>query len=107
IPGHSNIKGNELADAAANSATDPETATGHIHHHSLSRRLSPDQTFDMLKEMPRAQASIFVQLRSGHTSINNYLHRIGASEEPSCNFCGMRDTVTHLFFECEEHEDER
>ncbi|KAH8923237.1 hypothetical protein BT69DRAFT_1333997 [Atractiella rhizophila] len=133
----SNIKGNELADAAANSATDPETATGHIviprspatlkaiittnrftpkeassppsgkHHHSLSRRLSPDQTFDMLKEMPRAQASIFVQLRSGHTSINNYLHRIGASEEPSCNFCGMRDTVTHLFFECEEHEDER
>ncbi|KAH8920311.1 hypothetical protein BT69DRAFT_1336567 [Atractiella rhizophila] len=22
-------------------------------------------------------------------------------------FCGMNDTVTHLFFECEEHEDER
>ncbi|KAH8929633.1 hypothetical protein BT69DRAFT_123245 [Atractiella rhizophila] len=30
IPGHNNIKGNELADTAANKATDPKSAQGHI-----------------------------------------------------------------------------
>lgn len=57
--------------------------------------------------MSKAQASLLIQLRSGHTSLNAHLHRIKKAASPLCDHCGRddptrqrRETVKHYLFDC-------
>lgn len=53
------------------------------------------------ERLPRAQASILVQLRTGHIGLNQHLHRINKAESPRCEECGERDeTVEHFLVYC-------
>ena len=56
-----------------------------------------------MAEHSRAQASLVIQLRTGHVPLNVYLHRISKLDQPLCHcqHCGSGDeTVHHYLFEC-------
>jgi ribonuclease HI len=56
------------------------------------------------RTLTRRQASIIIQLRSGHIPIRKYLHRIGKSDTPNCSRChDSEESVHHLLFECPKH----
>ncbi|KIY46394.1 hypothetical protein FISHEDRAFT_47353 [Fistulina hepatica ATCC 64428] len=59
----------------------------------------------LLDELPRPAASILTQLRTQHVPLNDYLHRISASESPLCEACGEEnETLIHYLLRCPAHE---
>lgn len=51
--------------------------------------------------LSRAQASILMQLRTGHIPLNYFLHKINKAESPVCPACQLADeTVHHYLFDC-------
>lgn len=64
--------------------------------------------------LTRNQASLMIQLRSGHIPLNGYLFRIAKSETALCQECldienGVHrlETVNHFLYECAAFEQER
>ena len=59
-------------------------------------------------KLTRRQASILVQLRTGHAPLQAYLHRFKLVESPMCPSCGEEpETVTHFLIYCESHHEHR
>ena len=55
-------------------------------------------------DLTRAQASVLMQLRTGHAPLNAFLHRIGKIDSPRCLAClGGDETVHHFLFDCPGH----
>ena len=55
----------------------------------------------LTRELSWAQSSIVMQLRSGHTPLNTYLHRISKLDQPTCMHCRTsEETVHHYLFNC-------
>lgn len=53
------------------------------------------------QELPHRQASVCMQLRTGHIGLNKHLHRIGKAESPYCPVCKkVEETVQHYLFGC-------
>src|ERR1700674_5022538 len=57
--------------------------------------------------LKRVQASLLMQVRSGHIPLNSYLHRIKKLDTKSCQLCQPvpgedrpAETVNHYIFEC-------
>jgi hypothetical protein len=60
--------------------------------------------YDSLK---RIEAGILAQLRTGMARLNEYLHRIGASESGQC-VCGQAsESVKHFLFRCTQWDRQR
>ena len=60
----------------------------------------PSHSF-LTSHMSRAQASILMQLRTGHIPLNYFLHKISKVKSPVCPACQLNDeTVHHYLFEC-------
>ena len=64
--------------------------------------------------LSRNQASLMLQLRSGHIPLNKYLSKIGKIETDLCEACLDRENdhqykemVNHFIFECSAYEEER
>ena len=64
--------------------------------------------------LTRNQASIMIQIRSGHIPLNNYLHKIRKSDTEICLACSdqenglrCRETINHVIFECPAYDRER
>ena len=62
----------------------------------------------------RLQASLMIQLRSGHIPLNSYLFRINKTDSDLCQACleevdnlHCRETVKHYLFECNSYSEER
>lgn len=57
----------------------------------------------------KALASRYFQLKSGHAFTNEFLHRIGKSDNNKCSFCSEASpqTVKHLMLECRKWRRER
>ena len=52
-------------------------------------------------QLMRAQASVLMQLHTGHILLNGFLHRIRKVDSPDCPACpGTHETVHHFLFEC-------
>ena len=62
----------------------------------------PSQRFHkLIKGLSRAQASILIQLRTGHIPLNKYLFRIGKANNPTCAACQQdEESVHHYLFDC-------
>ena len=58
---------------------------------------SPPQprTHRFLLDLSRQQASILMQLRTGHVGLNQFLHRIRAADSPLCRQCQCPESVEH------------
>ena len=65
-------------------------------------------------KLSREQASLLVQVRSGHFPLNLFLFRIGKSDTKQCQACRLQpddetptETLTHFLFECEAYAAQR
>ena len=51
--------------------------------------------------LSRAQASILMQLCTGHIPLNYFLHKINKVESPTCPLCWTADeTIHHYLLDC-------
>ena len=51
--------------------------------------------------LSRAQASILMQLHTGHIPLNYFLHKINKVESPICPLCRTADeTIHHYLLDC-------
>ena len=58
-------------------------------------------TLDKLNTVTRSQASILVQLRTGHAPVQAYLHRFKLADTPICPSCGTEpESITHYLLYC-------
>ncbi len=57
--------------------------------------------------MTKPECSIYTQLRSEHTGLNQYLSRFKIVDSPNCATCGVRETVDHYLFSCRRFIDQR
>jgi len=65
-------------------------------------------------ELSREQASLLMQVRSGHFPLNVFLFRIGKSDTKQCQACQLQpdeeappETLNHFLFECEAYTAQR
>ena len=56
-----------------------------------------------LRQFPKADSSIMVQLRSAHAGLNAYLFRFNAVDSPLCTLCQVPETVDHYLFSCRKY----
>lgn len=54
---------------------------------------------ELYKQLNSAEAAIPTQLRTGKTFLNEYLHKIKASETAACD-CGPTESIAHFLFRC-------
>ena len=64
----------------------------------------------ILYTLTRQQASLILQLRSGHFPLNKYLHKINRADTDKCTLCTGNqlvpttpETINHFLFECQAH----
>ena len=87
-----------------------ETEWSQSPRHSLSSNidysLPSDNYMHIANQLNRRQASVLIQLRTGHLSLNNILHRIKRTDTPFCPHCGngTRETVQHYLFFCPKYD---
>lgn len=132
VPGHTDIPGNELADALAKEATVlplsfQETSLAVLG--LKAKRISPDEWRGLLAEAKptsysknyqwkpqslilipsgtrRELASSLFQLKLGHGYLKSYLHRLGFSTSDKYR-CGQRESPEHLLLSRKELKDPR
>lgn len=63
--------------------------------------LPSNKFLKLTQPLTRKQASLLLQLRTGHTALNGYLHRISRSPMPLCPACELEtETVHHYLVAC-------
>ena len=73
----------------------------HVRISKVDPSLPSNKFQKLMVECSRAQASLIIQLRTGHVPLNAYLHRISKMDQPLCSFCERGDeTVHHYLFDC-------
>ena len=134
-PGHSDIKGNELADRLAKEAAEeakemkdlpPVITMGDIK--TAARESGKKKWQDMWEKSEtgrhlfnyrpqvdykikhkfdkRKGESVVAQLRTGYARLNEYLNKSNIAESDMCQ-CGEIESVKHYLIECEMYENER
>ena len=59
-------------------------------------------------KLTRQQASILVQMCTGHVPLQAYLHHFKLAETATCPSCGIKpETVTHFILHCMSYIDQR
>jgi ribonuclease HI len=134
VRGHSGVKGNEIADRAAN--------MGHQNAFSAMSTLSIEETLTVLREklhkcwtrtwkttVAQTQKGAFLsnnmmeprlrpwlclksrklecasaRIRIGHAGVRSYLHRFKMSDSDQCATCNTIDTIAHFLLDCQRHE---
>ena len=130
IPGHSNTKGNDIADSlakdGANQAQQRSACTittakqmlKQMEHEEwmnrwangttgrpMFRYITRPKTNDSINQLPRQDQARIFQFRTEHGKINYHLNRIIPTHQPKCRHCPFPyETTHHLLFYCEELE---
>jgi len=55
----------------------------------------------------RQQLAWLIQMRTQHCSLNDYLHRFGIIDDPTCSCGETTETVAHYLLQCNNYEKER
>jgi hypothetical protein len=65
-------------------------------------------------KLPRAHASILLQVRSGHLPLNRYLYRIKKSDTKRCQACRLNpddetptEDIKHFLYDCDAYAQQR
>ena len=144
IPGHKDIKGNEMADVEAKRAArqqgklgsepKPKQATMKATRNMeikkaiqqqwekewkeegetakqlrrMSKRPHTEQGSKLYLNISNRQHLAWVaRLRTGHCSLNKYLHRFNIIDDPNCECEQGHETVEHYLLKCGLYEEER
>src|SRR5882724_5273091 len=60
------------------------------------------------QDLPWGQASLLIQLRTGHILLQKYLHKIGKVNSPTCPACCIHnETVHHYLLTCPAYRAQR
>jgi hypothetical protein len=73
----------------------------------MDRALPENHTKLLYNSFKRTEAEILAQLRTGMARLNEYLHRIGASESDQCACGQASETVKHFLFRCTQWDQQR
>jgi ribonuclease HI len=79
------------------------------HKLRLTDRSVPSSKYRrLIAGLPRRQASLLTQLRTGHVPLNKHLFNIHRVDSPTCPSChGHPETVHHFLIACAAHHRER
>ena len=70
----------------------------------LCRRSAFPFLADVCGADSKAQASVLMQLHTGHVPLNYFLHKINKVESPVCPICWLADkTIHHYLLDCLRH----
>ena len=75
----------------------------HCHHMGrIDKSIPSKKWMKLTKSLSHKQASIVMQLHTGHIGVNKHLHQIKCSELPHCPNCDKNaiETVHHFLFNC-------
>lgn len=61
---------------------------------------------ELYRQLSSAEAAILTQLRTGKTFLNEYLHKIKASDTALCD-CGSVESIAHFLFACRRWRQQR
>ncbi|KJZ68347.1 hypothetical protein HIM_12263 [Hirsutella minnesotensis 3608] len=70
------------------------------HSKRIDRALPGKHTRTLYDSLTRKEADILVQLRTGMSRLNGYLHAIGATDSDLCDCGQAAETVDHFLFRC-------
>lgn len=137
VKAHSGIRGNEIADRAAN--------LGHNNAHNLALAPTREESCSILLKQfnsywnsqwlneiavtgkghflatirddvhqkltynfkNRRMEAIIHRLRMGHAGLNSYLHRFQMSDSEECDECGVPETIEHYLLYCHKYMRQR
>jgi hypothetical protein len=70
------------------------------HAKRVDAALPGKHTRQLYDRLPRKEASVLAQLRTGMARLNGYLYRINAAETDQCACGQAKETVEHFLFRC-------
>ncbi|KJZ67989.1 hypothetical protein HIM_12623 [Hirsutella minnesotensis 3608] len=70
------------------------------HSKRIDRALPGKHTRTLYDSLTRKEADILVQLRTGMSRLNGYLHAIGATDSNLCDCGEAKETIDHFLFRC-------
>ena len=81
----------------------------HPKSSNIDCSLPSDNFIHIAGQLKRPQASILIQMRTGHLPLNVVLHRIKRSDTSDCPHCGngTSETILHYLFICPHYETAR
>lgn len=81
----------------------------HANAKAIDESTPSDNYLHIIDQLHRNQASLLIQLRTGHIPLNVVLHRIKRSETPDCPHCKnrIRETAHHLLLRCPHYANAR
>jgi hypothetical protein len=77
------------------------------HIRELDTALPGKYTILLYNSLKREEANVLVQLRTGMSRLNGYLHQIGASETDQCACGRAKETIKHFLFRCSQWDQQR
>ena len=82
--------------------TEWKTSQQYTDSNKINNSLPSDNFLHIINQLSRNQASVLIQLRTGHIPLNVVLHRIKQSDTPDCPHCksGIHETIHHLLLTC-------
>ncbi|KAK9847735.1 Endonuclease/exonuclease/phosphatase [Penicillium brevicompactum] len=75
------------------------TSSKGSHLQKIDNTLPATHTRKLYGSLPRGQAYLLTQLRTGHNWLSTYHKKIGYSDDDRCS-CGAQETVTHVLVDC-------
>ena len=82
--------------------TEWKTSKRHTASDKIDPLLPSDNFLHIINQLRRNQASLLIQLRTGHVPLNTVLHRMKKLDTPECPHCknGIRETIPHFLLTC-------
>ena len=82
--------------------TEWKTSRQYADSNEIDNSLPSDDFLHIINQLSCNQASVLIQLRTGHIPLNVVLHRIKRSDIPDCPHCknGICETIHHLLLTC-------
>ena len=134
IPGHSQIRGNDVADTLAKEGAQSliPAAQTHVEYHEIRAEIkeatyqswkrtwddnkqrfhlgkvidSPDKRIRVQNSSRRMEV-LFSQLRLGKCKLNGPMFRIKLAESPECEGCEEEENAQHYLINCQDYFDHR
>lgn len=63
-------------------------------------KTQPRKVADAYARLEKGEAAIVFHLRSGHSPLNDYLHRFNHHDTGKCDHCKVPETVAHFLLHC-------